>query len=673
MILATVEAILVPVGAVAVAVGLFSIFLLGLGKSPQTFFELLWRGGFGTAFSWQNTLTRTAPLIFTALAVALPARLGLMIIGGEGALVIGGFAAAVAALPFLGAAPAWVILPIMFVAAAAAGAAWIGFVGALRHARHVNETISSLLMFYIAVAILNFFVEGMLRSPADPNKPSTTPIGSENMIGVIPGLEVHWGLAFGVVLAIAAHVLMTRTTFGFAARVTGGNVRAARAQGLPVGKLMVAACALAGASAGIAGFFEVAAILGKANASLGGSRGLLRVRPPPRQAKPPVGPGLRLPGPPLPFPRPPQSDRHPAGRRPLRRARGGRRPDPAPHGAAGCDGAGAAGADLPHHPPLRDGLWPDPVPQAGGPSMSDALTTVAVAMFAGAVRVSTPFLFVSLGETLTEKSGRINLGLEGTLVFGAMSAYAVSYLSGNPWVGVLAAGLAGSVFGMAHGFFCRLPKVSDIAIGIALMLFGTGLAFFFGKGFIQPTAPRLQAIDFGFLVSDPQLKVALQINPLFFIGLALAVVMWWALANTRFGLIVRMTGDSAAPAKAMGVSVDLVRFVATTIGGFLAGVGGAFLSLYYPGSWNEGLSSGQGLMAVALVIFARWNPLMCVAAALLFGAAGALGPALQSVGISQGYPFFNAAPHILTLAILIASSSSKRSLKGAPGELSITK
>lgn len=306
--------------------------------------------------------------------------------------------------------------------------------------------------------------------------------------------------------------------------------------------------------------------------------------------------------------------------------------------------------------------------------MTDSpLFTVAVAMFAGAIRVSTPFLFVSLGECLTEKSGRINLGLEGTLVFGAMSAYAVSYLTGNPWIGVLAAGFAGSVFGAMHGLFCRLPKVSDIAIGIALMLFGTGLAFFFGKSFIQPTAPRLSAIDFGWLTTNPQMKVALQINPLFFIGLVLAIALWWALANTRFGLVVRMTGDSTATARAMGVSVDLVRFVATTLGGFSAGVGGAFLSLYYPGSWNEGLSSGQGLMAVALVIFSRWNPVACVGAALLFGAAGALGPALQSVGISQGYYFFNAAPHILTLAIMIASSSPKRSLRGAPGELSITK
>jgi simple sugar transport system permease protein len=116
-----------------------------------------------------------------------------------------------------------------------------------------------------------------------------------------------------------------------------------------------------------------------------------------------------------------------------------------------------------------------------------------------------------------------------------------------------------------------------------------------------------------------------------------------------------------------------VRFVATAAGGFLAGVGGSFLSLYYPGAWNEGLSSGQGLMAVALVIFARWDPIRCLLAALLFGAAGALGPALQSVGITQGYYFFNAAPYILTLLIMIGSSNSKAAFRAAPGELSITK
>ena len=303
----------------------------------------------------------------------------------------------------------------------------------------------------------------------------------------------------------------------------------------------------------------------------------------------------------------------------------------------------------------------------------DQVLTVLIAMLGGAIRVSTPFMFVALGETLTEKSGRINLGLEGNLVLGAMVAYATSYLTGSPWLGVLAAGGSGLVLGAMHGYICKLPKVNDIAIGIAFMSFGTGLAFFFGKPFIQPSAPQLDAIHLGDWTGNSALAQALQVNPLFFVGIAIAVVMWWALKNTKWGLILRMAGDSAASAKAMGVSVDLVRFLATAAGGFMAGIGGAFLSLSYPGIWSQGLSSGQGLMAVALVIFARWDPIRAIFAALLFGAAGAIGPSLQSVGITQGYYFFNAAPYILTLIIMIVSAGSKASAREAPGELSITK
>lgn len=301
------------------------------------------------------------------------------------------------------------------------------------------------------------------------------------------------------------------------------------------------------------------------------------------------------------------------------------------------------------------------------------LVIVLVAIIGGALRVSTPFMFVALGECLTEKSGRVNLGLEGTLVLGAMTGYATSYHTGSAWAGVFAAGCAGAMLGAMHGYICRLPRVNDVAIGIAMMLFGTGIAFFFGKAYIQPTAPRLSSISLGDWTGSAQLATALQINPLLIVGILIAFVMAWGFANTRWGLLVRMSGDSAASARAMGVSVDLVRFLATTAGGYLAGVGGAFLSLYYPGSWNQGLSSGQGLMAVALVIFARWNPLRCVMAAFLFGAAGAIGPALQSVGITQGYYFFNAAPYILTLVIMIASAGSKNAARDVPGELSITK
>jgi simple sugar transport system permease protein len=306
--------------------------------------------------------------------------------------------------------------------------------------------------------------------------------------------------------------------------------------------------------------------------------------------------------------------------------------------------------------------------------MSDgALSTILIAMLGGAIRVSTPFMFVALGETLTEKSGRINLGLEGNLVLGAMVAYAVSYETGSPWIGVFAAGVSGLFLGLMHGSICSLKRVNDIAVGIAMMSFGTGVAFFFGKPYIQPSAPRLEALPLGSWSSNTSLQKALEINPLFFTGILLAIAMWWAFANTRWGLIVRMTGDSEPAARAMGINPISVRIAATALGGFLAGTGGAFLSLSYPGSWNEGLSSGQGLMAVALVIFARWNPLRCIMAALLFGAAGAIGPALQSVGISQGYYFFNAAPYILTLFIMITAARSSSSARDVPGELSITK
>ena len=301
------------------------------------------------------------------------------------------------------------------------------------------------------------------------------------------------------------------------------------------------------------------------------------------------------------------------------------------------------------------------------------LLIVLIAMLGGAVRVSTPFIFVALGETLTEKSGRINLGLEGTLMLGAMLGYATAYLTGSPWLGVLAGGCAGVLLGTLHGLLCSLPRVNDIAVGIAMMTLGTGLAFFFGKPFIQPEAPHLPSVPLGGWTGDPALAEALRINPLFFVGIVAALAMAWGLRNTRVGLILRTTGDSAPAALAMGVSVNRVRVLATASGGFLAGIGGSFLSLYYPGSWNEGLSSGQGLMAVALVIFARWDPIRCVGAALLFGAAGALGPALQSVGITQGYYLFNAAPYILTLLIMVGSSNSKEAFRAAPGELSITR
>ncbi|WP_105438341.1 ABC transporter permease [Neorhizobium sp. T25_13] len=265
----------VAIGLVAILIGLalFSLFILAIGKSPVTLFQLMYTGGFGSWFSIQNSLSRAAPLLLTALCVALPARLGLVIIGAEGAVVLGGVAAAASAMPFIGIVPPIVLFIFMGFAAMVVGGIWIGFAGFLRHYRGVNETISSLLLAYIAIALMNQFVEGLLRDPASLNKPSTKPLPKEYMLGQIPGMDVHWGLVIGVVACILSWVLIEITSFGFAARIAGGNVRAAQIQGLPVGKLIVGFTAIAGGFAGLAGMIEVAAVQGSANASLAAGYG----------------------------------------------------------------------------------------------------------------------------------------------------------------------------------------------------------------------------------------------------------------------------------------------------------------------------------------------------------------------------------------------------------------
>ena len=261
------EGLLIPAGAVVASLLLFGIFVALAGANPLEVFYQLWRGAFGTWFSFQNTLQRAAPLMLTALCTALPARMGLIVIGGEGALVAGGLAAVGAALALPNAGPMTVTVA-MVLTGFLAGGSWVALCGALRAWRGVNETISSLLFTYIAIALFNHLVEGPMRDPASLNKPSTRDIGEANMLGTIPGMDVHYGLLYGLVACGVAYVLMHRTVFGFAARMVGGNVRAAQLAGLKVRRLVAAVCFLAGGSAGLAGMVEVAAVHGKANASL---------------------------------------------------------------------------------------------------------------------------------------------------------------------------------------------------------------------------------------------------------------------------------------------------------------------------------------------------------------------------------------------------------------------
>ncbi len=262
-----IESVALPLLAMAGALLLFGVFIWAGGKDPLTAWMLLFKGAFGDWFSWQNTLQRAAPLMLTALCVAIPARAGLTIIGGEGALVLG--ALACAGLPYLFAPPGnWVGSAMLLLAAALAGALWIALAGALRQYRGVNETISSLLLAYTAIALFKHFVEGPMRDPASLNKPSTRPIDEALRIGGLFGTDIHWGLVYGLVACVLLGLWLFFSTSGFATRVVGGNARAARLVGLPSARIIVTACAIGGACAGLAGGIEVAAVHTSANASL---------------------------------------------------------------------------------------------------------------------------------------------------------------------------------------------------------------------------------------------------------------------------------------------------------------------------------------------------------------------------------------------------------------------
>jgi len=261
------EAAVITAGAIGLALVLFGMFLAANGLDPLAVYAVLWLGGFGTSFSLQATLTQAAPLMLTALCTAIPARAGLLVIGAEGALVVGGVCAVLAGVAGSALPPA---LGTMLVCAvgAAAGAAWIAMAGALRHLRGVNETISTLLLNYIAIALLNHLVSGPIRDMAVSLKPTSWAIPASYMLDVLPGIGVHWGLAFGVIACLAAHVLLRTTVFGFAVGVLGGNPRAARLVGLPIGRLTLLACGLGGAAAGLAGAVEIVAVHGAASSSL---------------------------------------------------------------------------------------------------------------------------------------------------------------------------------------------------------------------------------------------------------------------------------------------------------------------------------------------------------------------------------------------------------------------
>jgi simple sugar transport system permease protein len=291
------------------------------------------------------------------------------------------------------------------------------------------------------------------------------------------------------------------------------------------------------------------------------------------------------------------------------------------------------------------------------------------AILAGAVRGGSSILFAALGETVSEKAGVINLSTEGSMLVGALSAYAVAVETGNAWMGVLAGAAAGATLAALFAAMVVWRGANQLATGIVVLFLALGVTALLGRdyvgvgveGFDRWAVPLLSDIPFvGTILFDQ--------DPLTYLALLAAPAVWFLLNRTRPGLLVRAAGERGEVLFAAGHSPRLVRFSAVAFGGMLAGIGGAQLSIALALNWSENMVAGRGFVAVALVIFAGWNPIGALVGALFFGGVESLQLQLQAQGVSLPADLLNALPYLATLAVLVVLS--RRRLHAAPEGLS---
>ncbi|HNU23135.1 MAG TPA: ABC transporter permease [Mesotoga sp.] len=289
------------------------------------------------------------------------------------------------------------------------------------------------------------------------------------------------------------------------------------------------------------------------------------------------------------------------------------------------------------------------------------------------VRAGTPLLFAVLGTIFTERSGVMNLGLEGLMLVGAIGGFVASYQTSNLLLAILVAMLAGAVLGLVHAFFTVTLRVNQIVSGLAITMLGTGLSGLWGRDYIGVIAKRFQPIRIPVLSDIPYLgQILFSHDLLVYISFLLVPVMWFFIYKTRPGLTLRAVGESPEAADAKGINVFAVRYIYTILGGSITAIGGAYLSLAYNSMWIENMTAGRGWIAIALVLFATWDPVKALIGAYLFGGITALGLRLQAVGAHVSPDFLKMLPYLLTIVVLFFTSTDTLKRKvGAPASLGV--
>jgi simple sugar transport system permease protein len=272
----------------------------------------------------------------------------------------------------------------------------------------------------------------------------------------------------------------------------------------------------------------------------------------------------------------------------------------------------------------------------------------------GGIRGGTSINYAALGETVSERAGVINLGTEGSMLCGALAAYAIAAESGNVWIGVVAGAVAGGLLSLVHAFFVISRGANQLACGLVVLFLGLGLTSLFGTDYVQALAPTFRTYAIPLLSDIPFIgPIMFEQDPLVYVSYLLVPVMWWVIYRSRWGVLLRAAGERSEVLVANGIRVVPIQYLAVVIGGMLAGVGGAHLSIAYTKAWFENMAQGRGFVAVAVVMFANRQPFKVAAGAYLFGAALALSPALQSRGYAINQFALDAVPYVVTILALV--------------------
>ncbi len=291
-----------------------------------------------------------------------------------------------------------------------------------------------------------------------------------------------------------------------------------------------------------------------------------------------------------------------------------------------------------------------------------------VLFIAGFLVAATPLIFAAIGELVVERTGVLNLGVEGMMIAGAICGFAVAVETGSPLAGFAAAAVGGAVISLLFAFLTQVMLANQVASGLALTLFGLGLSALLGQSYVGIKPPRLGDVDFGRLADIPVIgPVLLSHDLMLYAALALVITVWVVLKFTRLGLILRAVGENHDAAHALGYKVVRIRTAAIMFGGACAGLGGAYISLIRVPQWTEGMTAGVGWIALALVVFASWKPLRLLIGAYLFGGLVQLQLNLQAVGVAIPVEYLAMSPYVITIVVLVILSADKTAAPGSLG------